>query len=74
MTRILTLSLLTLISLSGLSKVHAESTVPAKDNVSISTVRPELLKVVQPNDDAQNGKDEVPRPKPKPGPREGGEE
>jgi len=59
MTRTLTLSLLTLISLSGLSMANAESTVPAKDTVSLSAVRFERLAVVQPNDDAQNGKDEV---------------
>jgi len=74
MTRTLTLSLLTLISLSGLSMAHAESTAPAKDNVSLSTVRVDRITAAQPSGDAQNGKDDVPRPKPKPGPREGGEE
>jgi hypothetical protein len=74
MTRTLTLSLLTLITMSGLTMVHATPSPAAKDTVTRSITSLEQSSITQPAIDEQKGKGEVPRPKPTPGPREGNEE
>jgi hypothetical protein len=74
MTRSLTLSLLTLISLSGLTMANAASPVQTKDTVTHLAVSLENSPVIQQASDEQKGKGDVPRPKPTPGPRDGNEE